>query len=52
MYSNAVFAKKNADVIKAKEFTRSKPLKLTISASFFDPNLLKINTENVWQILR
>lgn len=41
-----------ADVVRAKESARSKPLKLTVFASFLNPDIEMIGTEQARQILR
>lgn len=50
--SNAVPAKKIADIIRAKASARSKPFTQTIFVSFSDPNFQKMGTEQAWQVLR
>lgn len=52
MSSSTVRAEEIADVRRAKTSTRSKPLKLTMFASFSDLNFHEIGTEQVLQILQ
>lgn len=51
MSSNTVPGKKIANLLRAKESARSKPLKLTMFANFPDPNAQGISMKQVWQVL-
>lgn len=50
--SNAALVKKIANKMRAKASAPSKPLNLTIVASFPVPNLQQMGTVQVWQVLR
>lgn len=52
MISNAVPAKKIANVMSAKTSKRSKPLRLAMFASFSEPSLRELGTEQVRLILQ
>lgn len=52
MSSSYLLARKIADVMKTKASARLKHFRLTMFASFSNPKLLEIGTEQVWQVLQ